>query len=227
MSAICAVRDGKHAHLLADGGAFDADGRLQFRACKVSQLPHLNAAIAARGMKIHLALAEFALAPIATTFDELKAKAAGALKRMAIENAVTIAQVTPPGISSDFEIAVAGISDAGQPDSFLLCSHGRYGIEPWTLIDLGEFAMLPGTQANVAEIHSQSIERKSGGAIDIEALGRRVMELQRRDHPQLRPDGRMIRDIGGFVQLTTVQLDSITTKIIHRWPDKIGEPISS
>ena len=32
--------------------------------------------------------------------------------------------------------------------------------------------------------------------------------------------------VGGFVRLTTVTRDAVTTRIIHRWPDRVGEPIA-
>jgi hypothetical protein len=31
--------------------------------------------------------------------------------------------------------------------------------------------------------------------------------------------------VGGLVQLTTVARDSITTQVVHHWPDKVGHPI--
>jgi hypothetical protein len=32
--------------------------------------------------------------------------------------------------------------------------------------------------------------------------------------------------VGAFAQLTAITADAITTKIIHRWPDEIGKPIT-
>ena len=33
--------------------------------------------------------------------------------------------------------------------------------------------------------------------------------------------------VGGFLQLTTVTKHEISSRIIHRWPDKIGESIAA
>jgi len=54
--------------------------------------------------------------------------------------------------------------------------------------------------------------------------GMRVLEIQRRHLPDW-PASVNHHVVGGFAQLTTITENSIETKIIHRWPDEVGQPI--
>ena len=49
-----------------------------------------------------------------------------------------------------------------------------------------------------------------------------LMEYQRQ-HCLL--DGNSV--VGGFIEMTSIARDRITRRIVHRWPDRVGEKISS
>jgi hypothetical protein len=75
------------------------------------------------------------------------------------------------------------------------------------------------------EIHAglEFLRNRSADHVDPMADGLRALNVLRR-HPVVYPNGG--GGVGGFAQLTTVSRYAITTSIIHRWPDRVGEPIS-
>lgn len=84
------------------------------------------------------------------------------------------------------------------------------------------FVPLP-CDVRVLELVRAHIKRGTDAdAIDPAVDGLAVMEIQRAN-PHL--DNGDVVFIGGFAQLTTVTADCVTSRIIHRWPDKIRERI--
>lgn len=84
------------------------------------------------------------------------------------------------------------------------------------------FVPLP-CDVRVLELVRAHIKRGTDAdAIDPAVDGLAVMEIQRAN-PHL--DNGDVVFIGGFAQLTTVTADCVTSRIIHRWPDKVRERI--
>jgi putative intracellular protease/amidase len=54
----------------------------------------------------------------------------------------------------------------------------------------------------------------------------RILEIQRNAIvPVAGAAGRQLRTVGGFIQLTSVTADGISSRIIHRWSDRIGDKL--
>jgi hypothetical protein len=225
MTAIIVLRDESAAHVLTDAAMVDADGRLIGQTSKVIALPHLNAVITARGTELFLPIIWPALSLCASTYDELRERVASVTREeIASAAAQNVLRSSPHG--ANFDLVIAGISSSGRTDSFLICNHSHHRVPPWTPVDLGEFAMLPGDARMLAEVHARPPERLPSGDIDVGAFGRRVMEIQRRE-PHRHESGKSYPNIGGFIQLTTVTAATITTRVVHRWPDEIDQPLGA
>ncbi|MGY2806391.1 hypothetical protein [Bradyrhizobium sp. USDA 4506] len=94
----------------------------------------------------------------------------------------------------------------------------RHG-ERRTRTDLAGFLPLP-CDRRLLGLIQERLEGKHPDAIDPEVDGLAVLELQRANPHQ--EDGDFCY-VGGFAQLTTVTREAVTSRIIHRWPDKVGE----
>ncbi|MGY3130875.1 hypothetical protein ACVWZM_001557 [Bradyrhizobium sp. USDA 4501] len=83
------------------------------------------------------------------------------------------------------------------------------------------FVPLPCDQ-RLLELVQGRLRSKHPDAIDPEVDGLAVLQLQR-ENPHLKNGDCCF--VGGFAQVTTVMTDSITTRIIHAWPDELGRRI--
>jgi len=84
---------------------------------------------------------------------------------------------------------------------------------------------------NSSELHQAIVAALPVGggqnAIDPAIDGLRIIQLQR---AHLIAGGGIDGEfcaIGGFAQLTTVTADAMTSRVIHRWPDKVGDKFES
>lgn len=126
------------------------------------------------------------------------------------------------GLGPDFEIVVAGMSETAGPSAYLVASHDRFG-EPWAVIDLSGLTVLP----NDPELHERALNIAAGrgaDAIDPIKDGLAIMEAQRA-HPQLSNGDTCY--VGGFAQLTTIDATGVHSRVIHRWPDTVGEKVAA
>lgn len=222
MTALTVFRHSDAVHIVSDGTMQGMSGAAIGSVSKVWPIPHLSAAVAMRGGPIMLPVMSFAL-QTAATFDDLRNEVAALARRVFDEWRVVLEQ-SP--FSADFDLAVAGISERDGPASYLVCNHNRYGVKPWTVVDLGPCALLPGGPAVMDEFWKAYPAGTSSQALDPERDGLRILEMQQRHELEAAfemVDGTPLpMRIGGFAQLTTVRRDAITTKIIHRWPDEAG-----
>lgn len=213
MSAINVLIQKDRVHLFTDGAAYLPDGQIQAILPKGRMLPHVNAAMAMRGAFIGLAPISEELSR-AASFDDLKANIVPVLQSCAVHYEHLLNQCS---CGTDFEVAIAGISEATGPTAYLVASHGAYG-EPWIIHDLGGLSATP---ANT-EVHNRIVDIASGreaDRLDPVADGLAIMEAQR----AARFDDGVT--IGGFAQLTTIDADGVHSRIIHRWPDRVGRKV--
>jgi hypothetical protein len=85
--------------------------------------------------------------------------------------------------------------------------------------DILGFALVPSSDAIYADLGFPW--DRAPDDIDPQRDGVRVMEVARA-HASAFDCG-----VGAFAQLTTVTRDAITTRIVHRWPDHIGDIIGA
>lgn len=122
-----------------------------------------------------------------------------------------------------FDLVVAGLSSSRGPDSFLICDHDRYGGAAWSVIPLGPVCIAPADEETLARM--ALTEAELAGDIDPVEDGLRIIEAQRHCKAIQGEETEPSYGVGGFAQLTTVRAGEITTRILRRWPDRIGEKL--
>ncbi|GGD42532.1 hypothetical protein [Aureimonas glaciei] len=207
MSATNVIRKADAVHVLTDGVLSNwIDGRIQSTALchKVWQLPHLNAVVSVRGWALLGPHLQTLISTGASTFDELRLKVVDLIKETIEFNRQQFGQ----SFQQWFDVIVAGWTEAGEPSSYIVGNHDTYGWPAWTVTDLGDFAVLPADADMNARIQAAFPHVHSAADFDPEVDGVALVDMQR-ENPE--------HGIGGFVQLTTIRPDLITTKILHRW----------
>ncbi len=222
MSAVNVLVQAKAVHILTDGAAYLADRSLKFTGTKILPFPHLGCAIAVRGPALAVPLL-CTILNHASSYCQLRDEAAQALQGAAKTYAPIFSQCD---LGADFEVVVGGVDDEGNPDAFLVASHDRYGNEPWALQSLSGIVCLP----NDTALHERimTVLATCNGPDDVDPVrhGLEIIELQR-SNPLAQTDGDNKCAIGGFCQLTTIKADAIVTRVIRRWPDRIGETLAA
>jgi hypothetical protein len=218
MTAVNILRQSDSVHIISDGAAWDDDGVFIFAAPKAFALPHLNCAIAVRGAAIGLPFLAESLAMV-PSYRHLKEGIADQL-RGGID---AVRKMTSQASFGDaLEIYVAGWHEDG-PDAFTIHTSHVSGLTPWRVVPLLDLAMAPG-ELPIHAMCRPFLTGKVADDIDPRVDGLRILEAQRRHKARL-PNGDRMFAVGGFAQLTSVYRDSVSTEILHRWPDVVGEPI--
>jgi hypothetical protein len=136
-------------------------------------------------------------------------------------------------VRADFDLVVAGWSEErGRPESFIMTNQeesDQFAMtnNVWQLIALPDVLIAP--TVGVAQIQAVGWRvPESAEAFQPSIDGTKLVCAQRLSKGQ-RPAIR-IRDIdsvGGFVQLTTVHSHGVSSTILHRWQDRLGQRISN
>ena len=182
---------------------------------KAFPIPHLNLAFVVRGLPPHIAMLALAIPALAHSYDEVK--------DLFVEGIRSVWTSTAPlweqqhGKGSDMaDIFVAGISETTGPDSYAVVTHNRYrDTRAWQRRDLGPISMAPLDQAVFDKVAASLTAGES-----IEDVARAMIGAQRMQDVTM-ADGRALAGedtIGGFVQVTSVRRDEITTRIVERYP---------
>ena len=221
MSAIITLIQKDAAHLLTDGAAYSPDGALQFVCQKVRLIPHLACAVAMRGPWNACPPIFEAISFAGRTFDELRENMVPLLQ-FCSEKYAPHFEVCDAG--PDFEVHVVGISETDGPTGYIVSSHDR-GIDPWSLITLDGFSFGPNNPQISARVFGRIAPGRYIDDLDAAADGLATLEIMR-EIPAATIAGDDQAMVGGFAQLTSIGSDGITSRILKRWPDKIGERIS-
>lgn len=223
MTAIVALAFDYGVMFYSDGaGTNPADGTLMAHADKIIVLPHLGAALAYRGSEYLSVAVHIAIDGRFTGFDELVD---------AIEDKgeqIAELQYQAAGMVN-FEIAVGGWSAGRQ--AWELWWIGANGEDPDTL---GEHALKKHPLSGL--FHTPPLEAEQVEAIlapygtewKIDEIMMTTIEAQRRHAAPLgaTADSPMGHNVGVFVQRTLLTHEGISTSIVRRWPDRIGEKIT-
>lgn len=210
MTAFLAVKQTGRVHLLTDGACYDADGTMAAVGNKVIELPKASAAVTLRGLQepgpmLADAFGEF------KSFDALIARAPGILTRVK-KHWRDICPI-------DWEAMIVGVSQAGVSEIHFCPIGGEL-----TAVDDGYYAAGPQPTARTY-IESGFVPFDDLSTFDPVTHGVPVMEAFRRTRaacPGLEDD---LYGVGAFIAHTLVERDSTATKIIHLWPDVLGEKI--
>ncbi|KRE13461.1 hypothetical protein ASE63_18485 [Bosea sp. Root381] len=220
MSVVNIVHGSNAVHMFTDAGLFAADGSVTALLHKAHPVPHLGAVFSSRGSYWFMQKIVTAISHHFSTFDEMIA----GVRALFVSQYERHAEAIAAADAGEFELWICGWSSArARPESYGISSRNLqlavHGVEApaWALQQVGDM-VLPrdGRFRQRLAAHPTN---------SIEELGIAIAECQR----QLRgftPSGVEVTGIAGFIQATTVTSDGITTKILRRWPDQVGQFVS-
>ncbi len=207
LSLINVIRGDDEIFVYTDGATYLPDGTLIGSGPKISLAPHLPAVISSRGpMLLHEAFT--GLAGQFDSYDTIKASAAS----IAAEAIKFLPQQDVRG----GQIVVAGFTNDGLADSYCV-QRNDTGFE---VQQLGPVFMRP------ADIDF-SIEAVAARRLEVASNSETVViglcEMQR--FMPCPVDGGAVPIVGCFLQKTVIRKSGITTSVIKRWSDILGEKI--
>lgn len=213
MTAINVIKQKHAVHVITDGASWMLDGKFGPACCKVWPVPHLRAVVAARGPRLApLLMADF-LNTAGRSYDEMKANAV----TMVRELFEVYPNILAGPFGQDAEFVIAGWSDVSGPDAFVLSRVD--GV--WISRDTGPVMMAPGDAAiQQAALAAMPEGVASADDMDPARDGLAIVTAQR----AIVGPCEGITAVGGFIQITTVTRDRISTRILHTWPEEWGEP---
>jgi len=240
MTCIVVVRGKNGILFVSDGITYDDDGRTIGFCTKVIPMPHMDAALGWSGAGGFGSAVWQRLSPEVVTFDELKS--------VIVEHARDTME--------DYErfykrwdtkstLILGGWSDENQKfETYAINSYVKQqrnmetgetvDLLPWELREVpylwaSHFARPPSYEQ--AGLKFPDVEDSVFG---LDEIAIRMVCASRLDSRLLgdddeREEGSDVGafNVGGFLQMTFVQRDSITQKTIHRWPDKLGERVDT
>ncbi|BCG94364.1 hypothetical protein [Mesorhizobium sp. 131-2-1] len=221
MSGILSAVSSDACILLTDGAVYDRAGVLLEIKRKVAVSERLPLAVATRG---NVALANFVTSGVIHSaervgFDRMM---------MDLEEALGSAPEEP-----HIDVLIAGISETAGP------THRRFhtrqtfdGCEPRTLIDPGLMYFGFGSDGRAVTLRDFGIpapHKDETLQTWLSRYGVNIFEFFRRIPVPIDPDDPNTDRqhlIGGRLDLTVVRRGSVSTTMLHRWPDEVGERIN-
>ena len=236
MTAIAIIRCENGIVVAADGAAYDREAVLRKIGSKIEVMTHLSCVMTCRGdlgASTHLKLALAVLAEQGEPmqdFDDVLAALPGCAR------GVHARCVTPDGRPVRFAVFVGGFSEARQRwETYCLRTYAYGGGEgsltgehpAFTLTPLPEYHLAPvpaegwapaGLPARIDETtdldpYTFAIRAVCGCRVDKGA-------------PAHDPDAAEAHRVGGFVEAVFLTHDAAESRVVHRWPDPLGEPIT-
>lgn len=204
MSAIIINLTPEAAWMATDGATYMyGEGRADSFQQKAHPLVHLNAVVSVRGPQ---AFAHRLMPILSARFGSFEELVDGLhLAAWVLHDDIAADMAALYG-NADVEVYVAGWShERDQAEAYVVVSHALYG-EPWTRREIGNFGCAPPVEPSVET--------------DIPASFIDVIKRQRLERDEYGHCG-----LGGHVQLVKVTPVAIHSSIIHRFPDRVGEPL--
>lgn len=232
MTAVNIVLADDAVHIVTDGlslGRLPDGSAVPVALNKVWLFPQIGCAIAVRGQIQH-GVSLVGLVPyLGNSFDEVRRRIGVVVPAMweGFKQGWRATGLTEAQ-AHYAEIFVAGISSEG-PAAFAFITHGFYKDVPrMTRKDLYDhLTMAPLDFA----LHDQcrTMARNLSSDDDLDRLAVMMIDGQRTartttvyDADHSAPSAPGADQIGGFVQVTTVRASGIATRVVHHWPDEVG-----
>jgi hypothetical protein len=205
MTAFLAVRQPDSVTILIDGASYDPSGVVVRLAPKFVTLPGSNSVLVTRGLQTPIELLD-RLFP----FESLRTMMTRADVIVSSARRAGRHQHGPIGA---FEVLIAGVEN-GRARYFYSPSEGNFR-------ELDDFYFAAGPVLDVRTMLAAGCQPLDDAAeFDTFKHGLPMMEAFRRTPI----DG--LYGVGGFVTETRIGVNGIRSRIIHRWPDEIGQKIS-
>jgi hypothetical protein len=218
MTATNVIVQRDSVHLVTDGAAIDPTGRLAHLLHKVTPIPHLNAAVAVRGTRNMASVVVDAISSGASSYDDLQKRIVDIL-RGTIDPIRPIWEAKFGRSVMQADVIVAGWSGAG-PHAYMLATGDHHGAQlaAWTPLEISGTFFTPTDTQLAADFARLQLEFDDNAAVE---LVTRQRAIARQVSTKKMPCG-----VGAFVQLCTVHETGIETRILHRWPDRVGSLIA-
>ncbi|MBN7807259.1 hypothetical protein JZX86_18050 [Agrobacterium rosae] len=195
MTAVNIFVERDHARIYTDGGIYDKTGMIEGFMPKVIPMPHLNCVVICAGQPATGWLAIGLVADIGGSFDEVVDKLQDATR----------------SVRSHFDksaIWLVGYSQRdGRMRAFMWSHEPVNGLPSFTRIRVEEIVMPQPCDASLSD-----------GADPVALMNSQRQNLNA-------SKGIQGSVVGGFIQETIVAEEGSKTRIIHRWPDVMGEKI--
>lgn len=219
MSLLNIIRSEDRVTVMTDGAILDEQALVAGFMQKVAILTPLHAVVAFRGDAMIAAAISNMIQMSAmqyATFDGMKRSIVSDVRLLfaALFNG-PLASANAADLH--MEVAVAGWSEAEGPAAYFFHTNDASPVGAWNIQSDDTVRASP---SDSQEIASRLSCLPLTHQVMIEAAERQREIIE--DHG---PQGIPTSYVGGFLQVTTVTRDEIATKIIHRWPDQIGERI--
>jgi len=229
MTAINVVRQLDAVHIISDGVFCDTDGFVLNIGPNTWFLPHLSAAIGIHGSPHFMPFLINRLGGECRSFDDIAAKILTIALDVHISFPMTHGTLGWGNINPEFDLFVVGWSEArGQPISYLVARPGRgTGSQvsaDWRVVELPDLLIAPPLNERVGRADGWK-PPTSAEAFQVEPDGIKLVEAQRFTPTRINSEGGIGFSVGGFVQLTSVSAQRVTSRILLRWPDKVGRKI--
>ncbi|MGP2493506.1 hypothetical protein ACTDI4_17985 [Mesorhizobium sp. PUT5] len=214
--------------VMTDAAMYLSDGTVVGFGQKAVAMPGLNSVIACRGSQMATALIAMDLAIQFRTFDEMAESASVFLRNWHDSNLIALANIG----AQDINVIVAGWSEEfGRPMGF--CFDSR--TDDFDTMDSADDWWVTSPCVSDEEernLHSIGCELEvdvRGANFDPIRHGIPYMEAQRRmkidGYSDISEDA--ISLVGGNILLSEITQHGISQRVIHSWPDEIGEPIAA
>jgi hypothetical protein len=222
VTAINVIQRPHAVHMLTDGAAYLPDGTLGLATQKVVAVAHLSAAFSARGPRLFMPLVGEHIAGAFKSFDEM-VEGIIEVVRAASRDYLPLFDLCAHGPT--FQMVIAGWSTARRkPETYVLTDNGeKLGIPSWKLQPFGALLVMPWDEDTAARI--RLTKEEMAGRLDPVRDGLRILEAQRFAKAIQGRETEAAHGVGGFAQLTTITAENITTRILKRWPDLVGEKL--
>jgi hypothetical protein len=221
MTAINVIQRPHAIHMLTDAASYMPDGTLGMVGQKAHPVAHLSAVFSSRGPQLFMPLMSEAVFSAFSSFDEM---IDGLVERVRTAVSAIAPTLALCAHGPNFDLVIAGWSTARRrPETYVLTDHANYGFPAWTLKPFGALLITPWTADLDGRLKLTRAEL--AGKLDPVKDGLRILEAQRFVKEIQRNETEPAYGVGGFAQLTTVTAENITTRILKRWPDPIGEKL--
>lgn len=215
MSACNVFVTAEEARIFTDGAWLRPDGTLDHCRPKVLVLPHFPAVIATQGGSELPALIGPHFERLFASFDEMVAGAT-AFMRSPPE---PLARILAMPVFKVQRVFLIGYSEeADSVCGFYLQSVDTPELPAWEISPLSRAVSPPAPEC-------EAKLRPEGGLI-WPAFAIMMMEEQRGFVGDI-GNGTEVRAVGGFCQMTVITRDEVTSGILLRWPDHIGEKLAA
>lgn len=221
MSTLTMFARDDRALVLTDTAGTTSDLTVSAWANKVATVPHLRMALTVQGAAEAVGTFANRLAGDLGSFDAIVRDGARYLAEEHADNAAL--WESSVGLS-DFRLGLVGWSEKRQRfDAYFLQSREADGVPAFTFVRR-DIVMAP--ELDPSDIAHLQIP-KDGAAFSAgaQAYLLRIMAVQRHATTLRFGGGEPGYVTGGQVVATELTRDGITQRVMHAWPDKLGEPI--